>query len=174
MGSRLQPAQKITRSKKRIDGPRPASPVWRRGKSLRNGMDFIIAGKNNFAPLSDWLQASSWVSVKFKRICRIRHMILGWLECISNVGAEGWWRRLERGIKGIIGIFFFHSSRPTQCVGQLSLDIDFRGNCNLLILHWLFTYGKIERKVGLFLRGYPRASSFCLGWLLLCQLRSEF
>lgn len=52
---------------------------------MRNGMDFIIAGKSNFAPLSDWPQASSWVSVKFKRIYRIRHMILGWLECISNV-----------------------------------------------------------------------------------------
>ena len=52
-------------------------------------MDFIVAGKSNFAPLSHWSQASSWVSVKFKRIYRIRHMILGWLECISNVGIPG-------------------------------------------------------------------------------------
>ena len=96
------------------------------------------------------------------------------MECISNVGAEEWWRRLERGIKGIKGIFFFHSSRPMQYVGQLSLAIDFRGNCNLLILHWLFACGKIEEKFGLFLRGYPRASFFRLGRRMFSLLWTKF
>ena len=124
-------------------------------------MDFIIAGKSNFAPLSDWPQASSWVSVKFKRIYRIRHMILGWLECISNVGIRGGANRnVGRGIKGIIGIFFFHFSGSERSVGKLIRVVHRWRNRNSLILNWLFACGKIRRKLRLFLRGYPRASSF--------------
>jgi len=70
-------------------------------------MDFIVAGKSNFAPLSHWSQASSWVSVKFKRIYRIRHMILGSLESISNVGIRGSKAEAREGNQGVNRDIFF-------------------------------------------------------------------
>jgi hypothetical protein len=87
---------------------------------------------------------------------------------------EGAKRKAERGIKGIIGIFFFHFSGSERGAGKLIRVVLRWRNRNLLILNWLFGCGKMKWNLRLFLRGYPRASSFCLGWLLLCQLRSEF
>jgi len=79
-------------------------------------------------------------------------------------GAKG---KAERGIRGIIGIFFFHYAGSKRTPAQRPLSAHCRKNRNLLILHWLFHCGKIRKKLRLFLRGYPRASSFSLAGLRL-------
>jgi len=49
----------------------------------------------------------------------------------------------------------------------MSWDGHCRNGRNLLILNWLSTCAKINGKLGLFLRGYPRASFFTLGVALV-------
>jgi hypothetical protein len=83
-------------------------------------MDFIDAGKSNFAPLFHWSQASSWFSVKFKRVYWIRHMILGWLECISNVGIPGSKAESREGNQGANRDIFF----PLFRVREKCCEID--------------------------------------------------
>jgi hypothetical protein len=88
---------------------------------------------------------------------------MGWLECISNLGIQGRGTEVERGIEGIIGIFFFHFSGTMGSASQMRWGGQCHKNRNLLILNWLFACAKITWKMGFFLRGYPRASCFALG-----------